>query len=229
MRQRLLNLLFDVYVHLNDSRRERGQPPGVALEVDIERLAGKHWLVTERRTRRGPLGSAYYSGLSPETDLFAYAKPEFVQAEIKDLSSTVGRTVVTDLFARAMDIHLGRAYDGDPDAAWDHYAVLIAAGGADDVMRAACLRLGICLIEPQLVPLPVLGRSLMVRDPLLIEAGCPQRDLRIACLPFSRRFPCNRGAVCLDASALHSNRIVGALLRFQELGTRLMPRPHAGK
>lgn len=98
MRERVVNWLLDVRVHLNDSERQRGQPPGAALEHNIERLAGLRWLLTERRTRRGALGSAYYSGLTPETDLFAYARPKFFQTEVKDYSASIGRTVVTELW-----------------------------------------------------------------------------------------------------------------------------------
>jgi hypothetical protein len=222
MQKRLASLLLDVHALLNDAARQRGAPPGAALEMDIERLAALHWLPTERRIRCGALGSTYFSGLTPETDLFAYAKPEFLQAEVKDYSCGIGRAVVTELFARAMDLHLGRSRRVHPDSAWDHYVVLVAAGGVNQSLRVACLRFGICLVEPRLMPLPVLGRHLSTLKPLLVDAGCTQHAMCTACLPFSRRFPRDQGAVRLDAGELQSDRVVQSLLRFQELGTHSM-------
>lgn len=72
------------------------------------------------------------------------------------------------------------------------------------------------------VPLPVLDRYLVTSASLLGEAGCPEAALRIACLPFSQRFPHDHGVVSLETGALHSDRVVRSLLRFQQLGTRLL-------
>lgn len=222
MQKRLASWLLDVHAHLNDVTRQRGSPPGSALEIDIERLASRRWMSTERRIRTGAFGGAYYSGLTPETDLFTYARPEFLQTEVKDYSCAIGRATVTELFARAVDLHMGRSRRVHPNLAWDHYVALVAAGGADKTLRMACLRFGICLVEPRLMPLPALAFFLPTLAPLLIDAGCSEPALRISCLPFSRRFPHDRGAVWLDASALHSDRVVQSLLRFQELGTRAL-------
>jgi hypothetical protein len=219
MQERLAGWLLDVHALLNDRGRERGAPPGAALEMDIERLASLRWMPTERRIRRGAMGGTYYSGLTPETDLFAYVRPEFLQTEVKDYSCVIGRPVVAELFARALDLHLGRARRMHPDSAWDHYVALIAAGGADTALRVACLRFGLCLVEPRLIPLPILARCLLILAPQLVEAGCPQPALHTACLPFNRRFPLDHGTVSLDASTLHSDRVVQSLLRFQYLGT----------
>jgi hypothetical protein len=222
MDKRFADWLLDVHALLNDGSRQRGVPPGSALETDIERLASRHWLPTERRIRRGPLGASYYSGLTPETDLFAYARLEFLQTEVKDYSCAIGRAVVAELFARAVDLHMGRARHVNPELAWDHYVALVAAGGADQNVRVACLRFGICLVEPCLVPLPVLGKHLPTLKHLLVDSACPEDALRTACLPFSQRFPHEHGAVWMDGGTLHSDRVVQCLLRFQALGSRVM-------
>lgn len=220
MQERLASLLLDVHALIGDLARQRGTPAGPALEIDIERLASLRWLPTERRTRSGALGSSYYSGLAPETDLFAYARPEFLQAEVKDYSCNIGRAVVTELFARAIDLHLGRLRRIRPAAAWDHHVVLVAAGGVSPSLRVACLRFGICLVEPRLIPLPVLGRHLSTLRPLLANANCTEHDLYTGCLPFSQRFPHEQGGVRLDTGTLRSDRVVQSLLQFQVLGTQ---------
>ncbi len=84
MRDSLSEFLWDAYRLLRDQSRDRGTPPGSALERDLQELAQLRWLHTERRTRRGPHGGTYYSGLSPETDLFVYDGPEFLHIEAKD-------------------------------------------------------------------------------------------------------------------------------------------------
>ena len=100
MRQRLSNLLLEIHNLLRDKTRDRGNQPGSQLERDVEWLASFCWLSSYRRTKQVPFGGAYYSGLHPETDLFVYDAPQFLQIEIKD--TNVSRLAVTELWARAL-------------------------------------------------------------------------------------------------------------------------------
>lgn len=220
MRPALSRYLLDVQRLLRDEQRERGLRPGPALERDLERLAQSRWLHTERRARRGPFGGAYYSGLAPETDLFVYDGPQFLHVEAKDLTATLGRAVPTEFWARALDLHLGRACDTLPESPRDHYVVLAISSNSNDVLRAACLRWGICLVEPSRVPLAAIEAMEPSVADHLRQAGCSEQDLRCACLPFNRRFPREADGVLLPLGRLRSRSVVDALLRFQWIAGR---------
>jgi len=216
MRAALSQYLFDVHRLLRDEQRERGAQPGLYLEEDLEGLARSRWLRTERRIRRGPHGGVYYSGLSPETDLFVYDGPQFLHLEAKDLCGGVGRAVPTEFWARALDLHLGRTRDSLSDSASDHYSVLVISSSSNDQMRAACIRWSICLVEPCLIPLTALGSVEPEMGDYLQRAGCTKEDLRWACLPFNRRFPKDQDCVLLPFGP---RRNIEALLRFQRFVT----------
>lgn len=220
MRSALTNYLLDVHLLLCDQRRERGFPPGSALECDLQATAEAKWLHAERRVRRGPHGGAYYSGLRPETDLFVYDGPEFLQIEAKDLSGSMGRFIPTEFWARALDLHLGRARDTLPEARKDHYPVLVISTYVTDELRAACIRWGISLLEPQRIPFAVLGSLEGAITHLVQEAGCSVHDLRWACLPYSERFPRDQGGVLFPFGPIRSRQAVAALLRLQQIATR---------
>src|SRR5689334_6024119 len=98
MRASLSDYLLAVHLLLRDVRRLRGDPPGSALERDLESIARARWLRAERRVRRGPHGGVYYSGLRPETDLFIYDGPEFLHIEAKDLSGPLTRAIPTEFW-----------------------------------------------------------------------------------------------------------------------------------
>lgn len=219
MRSALSQYLADVHELLRDEQRHRGEQPGAYLEQDLQALARSRLLWTERRVRRAPYGGAYYSGLTPETDLFVYDGPQFLQIESKDLCAAIGRAIPTEFWARALDLHLGRACDTLADSPRDHYVVLVAAEGATDQIRAACLRWGICLVEPGRVPILVLGHMVEAADALLTRAGCAKADLQWACLPFNRRFPVEGRCVLLPFSRFRNNSVTDALLRFQRIAT----------
>lgn len=108
MRSALSQYLADIHELLRDEQRQRGTWPGVYLEQDLETLAHARSLWTERRVRRAPYGGAYYSGLTPETDLFVYDGPQFLHIEAKDVCAAIGRAIPTEFWARALDLHLGR-------------------------------------------------------------------------------------------------------------------------
>jgi hypothetical protein len=158
MRSELSNLLFEIHLLLRDEHRSRGNQPGPQLEQDVERLARLRWLSSDRRTCKAPFQGAYYSGLRPETDLFVYDGPQFLQIEIKD--TRVSRLAVSDLWARALDLHLGNSLAAHHPENRSHYVALVAAGSLDDRLRIACLRWGIILIEPLRLPLVVLPKLL---------------------------------------------------------------------
>jgi hypothetical protein len=220
MRASLSDYLLEVHLLLRDTNRRRGTPPGSALERDLEAIANARWLRAERRVRRGPHGGVYYSGLAPETDLFVYDGPEFLQIEAKDLSGPMSRTVPTEFWARSLDLHLGRAKDSLPDACKAHYAVLVASTDVSDQLRGACIRWGICLLEPGRVPLPVLA-SQEEAITLLQEANCSVQSLKWACRPYNERFPRCAGGVQFPFGPIRSKPSVAALLRFQHLATQV--------
>jgi hypothetical protein len=138
MRLRLSNLLLEIHFLLRDEHRDRGDQPGPQLERDVEWLTKLHWLSTDRRTYKAPFNGTYYSGLRPETDLFVYDGPQFLQIEIKDMK--VSRLAVTELWARALDLHLGNSLTAHHPENRSHYVVLVIAGSVDDRLRTACLR-----------------------------------------------------------------------------------------
>ncbi len=230
MRAGLASFLYEAHCLLRDAKRSRGSPPGSALERDLESIAAARWLRTERRVRRGPHGGAYYSGLSPETDLFVYDGPEFLQVEAKDFSSPVGRVIPTEFFARALDLHLGRARDSLPESRRAHFPILVVASQAADELRVACMRWGICLLEPGRVPFPVLSFRADQFAPLVRQAGSSFRDLDWVSLPYNERFPRADDGVLFPFGPLRSKGAVAALLRFQHLATRehlaVTPIPH---
>lgn len=190
-------------------------------------LAYSRCLHTERRVRRGPHGGAYYSGLEPETDLFVYDGPQFLHLEAKDVSGGVGRAVPTEFWARALDLHLGRACDTLPDSPRDHYSVLVVSSNSNDQMRAACIRWGICLVEPSRIPLAVLANMEAEIGECLQGAGCSREDLRWARLPFNQRFPRRQDCVLFPLGPLRNRATVDALLRFQRIATRAIELKHA--
>lgn len=219
MRAPLARLLLDVHLLLRDEGRERGTRPGLGLEEDIEDLA--HWrgLHTERRVRQGPHGAVYYSGLTPETDLFVYDGPQFLQVEAKDLTGCVGRAIPTEFWARALDLHLGKACHSLPEQSHEHYVALVAAGRSSDELRAACLRWGIFLVEPCRVPLVSLVEAGPETNDLLARAGCSRDEFRWSCLSFNDRFPMDSFGVFLPFGRFRSQSSVAAVLRFQRLMT----------
>lgn len=219
MRTALSGYLLEVHQLLRDQRRHRGMPPGSALERDLEAIAESRWLHAERRVRRGPHGGVYYSGLTPETDLFVYDGPEFLQIEAKDLSGSMGRFIPTEFWARALDLHLGRARDTLPEARKNHYPVLVTSTNVTDELRVACIRWGISLLEPQRIPLAVLASLEGAITDLLQEARCSGYDLRWACLPYSERFPRDQGGILFPFGPIRSRQAVAALLRLQQIAT----------
>lgn len=220
MRAALSGFLLEAHWLLRDATRHRGSPPGSALERDLEAIATARWLRTERRVRRGPHGGIYYSGLSPETDLFVYDGPEFLQIEAKDLSNPLSRVIATEFWARALDLHLGRARDSLPESRKEQFPVLVIANHATDELRGACIRWGICLLEPGRLPLPVLAsRSDELAEPLR-QAGCNLQDLRWAALPYNDRFPRASAGVLFPFGPLRSKGALKALLQFQQLATQ---------
>jgi hypothetical protein len=219
MRAALSGFLLEAHWLLRDATRQRGSPPGSALERDLEAIATARWLRTERRVRRGPHGGVYYSGLSPETDLFVYDGPEFLHIEAKDLSSPLSRVITTEFWARALDLHLGRARASLPESSKAHFPVLVIANQATDDLRGACVRWGICLVEPNRVPFPVLGSHPDAMGGLLQQAGCSLQDLKLAALPYNDRFPRGSDGILLPFGSLRSKGAMTALLRLQQLAT----------
>lgn len=220
MRAALSSFLLEAHWLLRDANRHRGSPPGSALERDLETIASARWLRTERRVRRGAHGGVYYSGLSPETDLFVYDGPEFLQIEAKDLSHPLGRLIPTEFWARALDLHLGRARDSLPESRKAHFPVLVIANQATDELRGACIRWGLCLLEPGRLPLPVLAsRPDELAGPLR-QAGSSLQDLSWAALPYNDRFPRASDGVLFPFGPLRSKGALKALLRFQKLATQ---------
>lgn len=219
MRAALSSFLLEAHWLLRDASRQRGSPPGSALERDLEAIAAARWLRTERRVRRGPHGGVYYSGLSPETDLFVYDGPEFLQIEAKDLSSPLSRTIPTEFWARALDLHLGRVRDSLPESRKAHFPVLLVSNQATDELRGACLRWGICLVEPSRLPFPILASNLGAVDDLLRQAGCSVQDLTWATLPYNDRFPREGDGVQFPFGPFGSKGALAALLRFQKTAT----------
>lgn len=219
MRTALSNFLLEAHWLLRDAGRRRGSPPGSALERDLEAIAAARWLRTERRVRRGPHGGVYYSGLTPETDLFVYDGPEFLQIEAKDLSNPLNRAIPTEFWARALDLHLGRARDSLPESRKAHFPVLVVSNQATDALRGACVRWGIFLLEPSRLPLPVLASYPDAIRELLQRAGCSVQDLNWASLPYNDRFPRNGDGVLFPFGPLRSKGALTALLRFQQFAT----------
>jgi hypothetical protein len=219
MRAALSSFLLEAHLLLRDAGRQRGSPPGSALERDLEAIAVARWLRTERRVRHGPHGGDYYSGLSPETDLFVYDGPEFLQIEAKDYSSPLSRAVPTEFWARALDLHLGRARDSLPESRKAHFPVLVVSNRATDAIRGACIRWGICLLESSRLPLPALASFPDPAKDLLQQAGCSIQDLNWASLPYNDRFPRNGDGVMFPFGPLRSKGALTALLRFQQLAT----------
>lgn len=219
MRAALSNYLLQVYRLLCDQQRCRGIWPGSPLERDLQALAEAQWLHSERRVRRGPHGSVYYSGLTPETDLFVYDGPEFLHIEAKDLTGSMGRAIPTEFWARALDLHLGRAGNALPEAHKGHYPTLVVAANVTDEVRAACVRWGISLVEPHRLPLAVLDSLGGVIADCLREAGCSPEDLRWACLPYNARFPRYPGGVLFPFGPIRSRAAVAAVLRLQQIAT----------
>ncbi len=218
MRTALSDFLLEAHGLLRDPGRRRGSPPGFALETDLEAIAAALWLRTERRVRRGPHGGVYYSGLSPETDLFVYDGPEFLHIEAKDLSNRLNRVIPTEFWARALDLHLGRVRDSLPESRKAHFPVLAVSSQATDELRGACVRWAICLLEPGRLPIPVLASS--PNFELLQQAGCRVQDLEWACLPYNDRFPRHNEGVQFPFGPLRSKGALTALLRFQLLATQ---------
>lgn len=219
MRAALSSFLLEAHSLLRDASRDRGCPPGSALERNLEAIATARWLRTERRVRRGPHGGVYYSGLCPETDLFVYDGPEFLQIEAKDLSDRLGRVIPTEFWARALDLHLGRARDSLPESRREHYPVLVVTSQATDELRGACIRWGLCLLEPSRLPLPILASRHDELAELLRQAGSSPQDLSWAALPYNGRFPRESDGVLFPFGPLRSKGALRALLRFQELAT----------
>lgn len=220
MRASLSSFLLEAHWLLRDASRQRGSPPGSALERDLEAIAAARWLRTERRVRRGPHGGVYYSGLSPETDLFVYDGPEFLQIEAKDHSSPLSRPIPTEFWARALDLHLGRARDSLPESRKAHFPVLVVSNLATDGLRGACVRWGICLLEPSRLPFPVLASYPHAAKAQLQQAGSSIHDPNWASLPYNDRFPRNGDGVLFPFGPLRSKGALTALLRFQQLATR---------
>jgi hypothetical protein len=220
MRASLSDYLLQVHLLLRDVSRQRGTPPGSALEHDLEAIAQARCLRAERRVRRGPHGGVYFSGLNPETDLFVYNGPEFLQIEAKDLSVPLGRMIPTEFWARSLDLHLGRARESLPQTRNAHYPILVTSTDVSDVLRGACIKWGICLLEPKRVPLPVLAAREEEITNLLQEANCSLQCLRWACLPYNDRFPRYTDGVQFPFGPVRSRRAVVALLQFQYLATR---------
>jgi hypothetical protein len=227
MRTTLAAYLLDAHRLLSDHSRDRGSPPGSALERDLESIAERRWLRAERRVRRGPHGGVYYSGLRPETDLFVYDGPEFLQIEAKDFSGRIGRFIPTEFWARAMDLHLGRARNTLPEARKDHYPVLVVSSDVTDDLRAACIRWGICLLEPRRVPFPALPSQDDSIQDLLSAAGCNAHDLNWASLPYNERFPRSERGVLFPFGPIRSPLAVAALLRLQRMATAARTRTNA--
>lgn len=224
MLKRALSIyLMNVYRLLRGAQRDRGVRPGIYLERDLEMLAHSQSLWTQRRVRRAPYGGVYYSGLTPETDLFVYEGSQFLHIEAKDLSVGIGRAIPTEFWARALDLHLGRACDSWPDAAGDHYAILVTAENASDQVRAACLRWSVCLVEPSRIPILVLATMGPTIDEFLVRAGCAKTDLNWACVPFNQRFPRDGSGVLLPFGRVRRNAVTDALLRFQRIASYAMP------
>lgn len=177
MKRVLADYLLEVHTLLRDKSRFRGLPPGMLLEQDIEDLAVARALHSERRTRTGAYGGAYYSGLAPETDLFVYNGSEFLHIEAKDTAGGISRAVPTEFWARALDLHLARSFDTLADACRDHYPVLVAASEPSDAIRGACLRWGICLVEPGRVPLPAVAQAQIDLEDCLRRALCSRNHV----------------------------------------------------
>ena len=215
MRASLSDYLLQVHLLLRDVSRRRGMPPGSALEHDLEAIAQARWLRAERRVRRGPHGGVYFSGLNPETDLFVYDGPEFLHIEAKDLAVPLGRAIPTEFWARSMDLHLGRARALLPEARYAHYPVLVTSTDVSDLLRIACIRWGICLLEPSRVPFQVLASREGELTNLLPEANCSLEDLRWACLSYNERFPRYTGGIQFPFGPIRSRRAVVALLQVQ--------------
>jgi hypothetical protein len=220
MRGSLSDYLLEVQLLLRNTNRRRGAPPGSALERDLEAIAHARCLRAERRVRRGPHGGSYYSGLTPETDVFVYDGPEFLQIEAKDLGGPMSRATPTEFWARSLDLHLGRAKDSLAEASKSHYPVLVAATDANDLLRGACIRWGISLLEPGRVPFPVLASQQAGIKDLLQEANCGLDTLTWACRPFNERFPRYSGGIHFPFGPVRSKWSVAALLRFQYLATQ---------
>lgn len=220
MRAALSSFLLETHWLLRNASRHRGSPPGSALERDLEAIATARWLRTERRVRRGPHGGVYYSGLSPETDLFVYDGPEFLQIEAKDLSNRLTRVIPTEFWARALDLHLGRARDSLPESRKEHFPVLVVANQATDELRGACIRWGLCLLEPSRLPFPVLASRPDELAALLRQAGSSPQDLSWAAFPYNQRFPRDSAGVLFPFGPLRSKGALKALLRFQQLATQ---------
>lgn len=220
MRTALRRYLLDVHLLLRNEQRDRGATPGAALELDMEFLAQARSLYVERRVKRGPYGGTYYSGLSPETDLFVYDGPQFLHIEAKDTSTSIARSVPTEFWARALDLHLARSYNTPPELTKDHYPILVAAYDANDSLRAACLRWGICLVEPCLVPLPVLVGSLEEIEECLRHALCTKEDVDWTCGPMNRRFPRRDSGIVFHPGRFRTNSTIDAILRFQRIASR---------
>jgi hypothetical protein len=228
MRASLSDYLYDVHRLLRNQTRSRGTPPGSALERDLEMSARARCLAAERRVRNGPHGGAYYSGLRPETDLFVYDGPEFLHIEAKDLAGPLARSIPTEFWARALDLHLGRAKDSLREPRRDHYPVLVVSLDATDDLRVACVRWGICLVEPRRIPFPVLASFDYVRNELLRQAGCAAQDLRWVCLSLTDRVPRAEGGVLFPFGPVRSRTTVSALLRLQRIATAEGDRLFAG-
>ena len=220
MRTALRRYLLDVHTLLRDEQRDRGEAPGVALELDLEFLAQARSLYVERRVKRGPYGGTYYSGLSPETDLFVYDGPQFFHIEAKDTSTSIARSVPTEFWARALDLHLARSYNTPAEWAKDHYPILVAAYDTNDSLRAACFRWGICLVEPCLVPLPLLVGSFEDVEECLRHALCTREDVNWACGPMNRRFPRGDNGIVLHPGRFRTDSTIDAILRFQRIASR---------
>jgi hypothetical protein len=223
MRAALAEYLLEVRALLRDERRDRGTRPGPSLERDMEELARRRWLHAERRIRKGAYGGVYYSGLAPETDLFVYDGPEFLHIEAKDTGGGVGRAVPTEFWARALDLHVARAYDTLSESAKDHYAVLVVASDVSDAIRSACLRWGICLVEPSRVPIPSLEQSVGDLAECLRRVLCPREDFEWACLPLNRRYPRREAGILFDVGRLRTHSMIDRILRLQRIVSHSSP------
>jgi hypothetical protein len=219
MRLQLSNLLLEIHFLLRDERRDRGALPGPQLERDVEWLTRLRGLSADRRIHWAPFNGTYYSGLQPETDVCVYHGPQFLQIEVKDTKAS--RLAVTDLWARALDLHLGNSLTTHHPENRCHYVVLVVSRGVDDRLRTACLRWGINLVEPFRLPLHGLPTMVTNHKAEMNICGCSQRDLEVATLPFNLRFPSANNGVLIPYGRLRNRSTVESILKFQELVTNI--------
>ena len=189
LRATLCKFLMDACRLVRDESRDRGLRPGVLFEMDLERRAHAHLLHAERRVFEAPHGGTYYSGLKPETDLFVYDGPQFLQIEAKDLSCGVSRAIVHDFWARAIDLHAGRLCESYQDLRADHFVILVVTSKVTESLRIACLRYSIVLLEPNLFPFALFVPYLGQLERMLNLTRCRLEDVKWASQPFNTSYP----------------------------------------